>query len=107
MHDETACSLDWTRMTRARRSLALTLVLATGLWSASAVAGTDWRLEEPYRVAAADCSGAARRAASQTGGQVLSVSTRNQGGQTVCVVTVLVPGKGDERPRKRTITIKP
>ena len=59
------------------------------------------------RVAAADCSGAASRAARQTGGQVLSVSTQSQGGQTVCVVTVLVPGKGNQRPRKQTITIKP
>ncbi|MBP0614759.1 hypothetical protein [Jiella mangrovi] len=57
--------------------------------------------------AASDCSGAASRAARQTGGQVLSVSTQNQGGKTVCVVTVLVPGKGDQRPRKQTITIRP
>lgn len=63
--------------------------------------------EAPVRMAAADCSGAASRAARQTGGQVLSVSTQSQGGQTVCVVTVLVPGKGNQRPRKQTITIKP
>ncbi len=62
---------------------------------------------EPTLVAAADCSSAASRAARQTGGQVLSVSTKNQGGQTVCVVTVLVPGKGNERPRKQTVTIRP
>lgn len=61
----------------------------------------------PMLMAAADCSGAASRAARQTGGQVLSVSTQTQGGQTVCVVTVLVPGQGNERPRKQTITIRP
>ncbi|NDW03082.1 hypothetical protein [Jiella pacifica] len=73
---------------------------------AVAVFGQD-RQHAPTRVAAADCSGAASRAARQTGGQVLSVSTQTQGGQTVCVVTVLVPGKGNERPRKQTVTIKP
>ncbi|KQT88560.1 hypothetical protein ASG48_02070 [Aurantimonas sp. Leaf443] len=59
------------------------------------------------RLAAADCSGAASQAASQTGGQVLSVSPRQQGGQTVCVVTVLVPGKDGGRPRRQTVTIRP
>lgn len=57
------------------------------------------------RVAQADCSGAAAQAAAESGGQVLSVQSRQQGGRTVCVVTVLVPGEGGGRPRKRTITI--
>ncbi|WP_280952984.1 hypothetical protein [Mangrovicella endophytica] len=69
-------------------------------------------LEEPeggrktFRVAAADCSSAAAEAAAQTGGQVLSVSSRTQNGRTVCVVTVLVPGADGERPRKTTVTIR-
>ncbi|MCQ0989597.1 hypothetical protein [Jiella marina] len=83
------------------------LLLAMGLGPAPAAARADLGFDAPFRVAASDCSGAASRAARQTGGQVLSVSTRNQGGQMVCVVTVLVPGKGNERPRKRTITIRP
>lgn len=57
------------------------------------------------RVADADCSAAAAEAAAQTGGQVLSVSSRNDGGRTVCVVTVLVPGEDGQRPRKRTLTL--
>ena len=60
-----------------------------------------------FEVAAGDCSDAGSKAAAQTGGQVLSVSSRQQGGQTVCVVTVLVPGKDGGRPRKQTVTIKP
>ena len=59
------------------------------------------------RIAAGDCSAAAARAESQTGGKVLSVSTQQQGGQMVCVVTVLVPAQGGDRPRKKTVTIKP
>jgi hypothetical protein len=55
--------------------------------------------------AAADCSGAAARVVSQTGGQLLSAASQNQGGQTVCVVTVLVPGNGSERPKKVTVSV--
>lgn len=51
----------------------------------------------------ADCSGAGPKAAAQTGGKVLSVS----GGGGSCSVTVLVPGEGGGRPRKRTVTIRP
>lgn len=57
------------------------------------------------RVADGDCSGAAAQAAADSGGQVLSVSSRQQGGRTVCVVTVLVPGEDGSRPRKKTITV--
>lgn len=105
---------------RTIMALAVTLGLAAG--PASAYPGEDAlaagiatgsghqesEASQPgVLIAAADCSSAASRAARQTGGQVLSVSTQNQGGQTVCVVTVLVPGKGNQRPRKQTVTIKP
>lgn len=49
----------------------------------------------------ADCYGAAAQAAAEVGGQVLSV--RSSGG--ACVVTVLVPGRGNERPRKVTMRV--
>lgn len=65
-----------------------------------------FQIPEPFEVAAADCSGAAAEAAARTGGQVLSVSSREEGGVTVCVVTILVPGQGGERPRKETITLR-
>ncbi|MAZ82670.1 MAG: hypothetical protein CML31_07290 [Rhizobiales bacterium] len=54
---------------------------------------------------AADCSSAASRVVSQTGGQLLSATPQNQGGQTVCVITVLVPGNGNERPKKVTVSV--
>lgn len=63
--------------------------------------------EGVVRLAQADCSSAGSKAAAQTGGEVLSVSTRTEGGQTVCVVTVLVPGTDGGRPRKTTVTIRP
>ncbi|MEF2073840.1 hypothetical protein [Consotaella aegiceratis] len=73
--------------------------------------GPDARMENrapagrPMLVAEGDCSGAAAKARSQTGGQVLSVQSRQQGGRTVCVVTVLVPSPDGGRPRKTTITV--
>lgn len=51
--------------------------------------------------AAADCSEAARQVVSDTGGELLSAQPRNG----VCVVTVLVPGKGNARPRKITVRV--
>ncbi|TWD46988.1 hypothetical protein FB480_11157 [Agrobacterium vitis] len=49
-----------------------------------------------------DCRNAALRAVDQSGGQLLSV--RTSGDQ--CVVTILVPGNGDNaRPRKKTVQI--
>ena len=60
---------------------------------------------QPLRMAGGDCSGAAAQAAAESGGQVLSVSASEQGGRTVCIVTVLIPGEDGGRPRKKTITI--
>ena len=54
---------------------------------------------------AADCSGAANTVVGQTGGQLLSASATTSGGQTVCVITVLVPGNGNERPKKVTVSV--
>ncbi|MVA78671.1 hypothetical protein GOZ89_04495 [Agrobacterium vitis] len=49
-----------------------------------------------------DCRSAALRAVEQAGGQLLSV--RLSGGQ--CVITILVPGTGDNaRPRKMTVQV--
>ena len=53
------------------------------------------------QLAAADCSDAARQVIAETGGELLSAQPRNG----VCVVTVLVPGKGNARPRKITVRV--
>lgn len=54
---------------------------------------------------ASGCASAASQVASQTGGQVIGVQAANQGGQAVCVVTVLVPGSGGGPPQRRTVTV--
>ncbi|MBP1850891.1 hypothetical protein [Rhizobium halophytocola] len=48
-----------------------------------------------------DCRSAAGRAVGQTGGQLLSVQPSGNS----CVVTVLVPGNGNQRPRKVTVRV--
>ncbi len=50
---------------------------------------------------AGDCSDAAAQVVSQTGGELLSAQPKGD----TCVVTVLVPGKGNARPRKMTVRV--
>jgi hypothetical protein len=95
-----------------KRFLAATIVIAAAAaWPALATAqagGWEAGFEEPMLVAQqADCSAAAAQAAAETGGQVLSVSSRGNGPDAECVVTVLVPGQDGDRPRKQTITVRP
>lgn len=48
-----------------------------------------------------DCRAAASQAVRETGGRLLSA--RPSGG--VCVVIVLVPGKGNSRPERKTVRV--
>lgn len=56
-----------------------------------------------FILAAADCGTAAARVVAETGGQLLSAQPSSDG-QT-CIVTVLVQGSGNERPRKVTVRV--
>ena len=88
--------------------------LAIGLVAAQAatmmpVATMSQDLRSPDGTAivrvAVDCSGAANQVVGQTGGQLLSASAKSSGGKTVCVITVLVPGNGNDRPKKVTVSV--
>jgi hypothetical protein len=74
----------------------LATVLASAVWLAAGGGPS---------AASGDCSAAAAQVVAQTGGQLLSATPSNQGGQAVCKVTVLVPGAGNERPKKVTVTV--
>jgi hypothetical protein len=50
---------------------------------------------------AGDCSDAAAQVVAETGGELLSAQPKGD----TCVVTVLVPGKGNARPRKMTVRV--
>lgn len=78
----------------------------TNLLAAGAVALTgSLSLPSDVQLVSADCNAAASRVVSQTGGQLLSVSASNKNGRTVCRITVLVPGDGNKRPRKMTVSV--
>jgi hypothetical protein len=55
--------------------------------------------------AAADCYGIGQQIAAENGGQLANVREANKGGQTVCVIVVLVPGKDGGRPRRQEFVV--
>lgn len=55
--------------------------------------------------AAADCYSIGQQVAAQNGGTLAKASEANKGGQAVCVIVVLVPGKDGERPRRTEIVV--
>ena len=79
--------------------MALLLAGATGLGSGTSTVAAP--ADPPFVVAQADCSGAARRAARQTGGEVLAARSDGRG---ACEVTLLVPRQGG-RPRRVVVTV--
>lgn len=80
--------------------MASPLILAT---LAGALAGFSLQGAPDGQIimAAGDCSSAAAQVVAQTGGQLLSATPQGD----ACVVTVLIPGSGNERPRKVTVRV--
>ena len=76
---------------------ALSRFAALGLFSAGLLGAGP--------AAAADCYGIGQLIAAENGGQLANVREANKGGQTVCVVVVLVPGKDGGRPRREEFTV--
>jgi hypothetical protein len=60
---------------------------------------------EPVRVAQADCYAIGQQVAAQNGGTLARASASTQGGQPVCVIVVLVPGKDGQRPRRAEFVV--
>ncbi|MBA1142035.1 hypothetical protein [Mesorhizobium neociceri] len=55
--------------------------------------------------AAADCYAIGQQVAEQNGGTLAKASQSTRGGQEVCVIVVLVPGKDGQRPRRSEIVV--
>jgi hypothetical protein len=86
-------------------SLSRTAILAlcmAGMLGAQAPAAFA---EQPVLVAAADCYSIGQQIAAQNGGTLAKASQSSQGGQTVCVIVVLVPGKDGQRPRRQEFVV--
>lgn len=82
---------------------AMTALCAAALFGASATAAPSGSGE--YVVAAADCYSIGQQVADQHGGTLAKASQSNQGGQSVCVIVVLVPAKDGQRPRRVEVVV--
>ena len=59
----------------------------------------------PVQNVQADCYAIGQQVAAQNGGQLARASASNRGGQQVCVIVVLVPGKDGKRPRRAEFVV--
>ena len=59
----------------------------------------------PVVPVAADCYAIGQEVAAQNGGTLAKASPSTRGGQPVCVIVVLVPGKDGQRPRRAEIVV--
>ena len=59
----------------------------------------------PSTAQAADCYSIGQQVAAQEGGTLAKASASSQGGQSVCVIVVLVPGKNGQRPRRVEVVV--
>lgn len=67
-------------------------------------AGVPMRADTVVTVAS-DCYAVGQQVAQQNGGTLAKASPSTQGGQPVCVIVVLVPGKDGKRPRRTEIVV--
>jgi hypothetical protein len=56
-------------------------------------------------LAAADCYSIGQQIAAQNGGTLAKASPDSSGGQTVCRIVVLLPGKDGQRPRRAEFVV--
>ncbi|SUU91059.1 hypothetical protein EDC40_101528 [Aminobacter aminovorans] len=84
---------------------AMTAVCALGLFATSVAAAPVRSAEGEILVAAADCYSVGQQVADQHGGTLARASESNQGGQSVCVIVVLVPAKDGQRPRRVEVVV--
>lgn len=84
----------------------MTALCAAALFGVSATAAPLGSAGEgEYAVAAADCYSIGQQVAGQHGGTLAKASQSNQGGQSVCVIVVLVPAKDGQRPRRVEVVV--
>lgn len=83
--------------------MASSLILATLTAGLVGLAPPSVDLQRNVLLVAEDCGDAAARVVAETGGQLLSAKPAPNG--TACVITVLVQGKGSERPRRVRVKV--
>ncbi|MER8977342.1 hypothetical protein NKH97_00515 [Mesorhizobium sp. M0870] len=93
---------------RSHFRTATLALCAAGLFASQAmampvIAPPD--LASPIVLAASDCYAIGQQVAEQNGGTLAKASQSTRGGQPVCVIVVLVPGKDGQRPRRSEIVV--
>ncbi len=87
---------------------AMLVLCAAGLLVSQAVAlpvATTPDQSDPVLLAASDCYAIGQQVAEQNGGTLAKASQATRGGQPVCVIVVLVPGKDGQRPRRTEVVV--
>ncbi|MFK0688541.1 hypothetical protein ACFX5Q_10095 [Mesorhizobium sp. IMUNJ 23033] len=92
---------------RSHFRTATLALAAAGLFASQAtampvVAPAD---TQPIVLAASDCYAIGQQVAEQNGGTLAKASQTTRGGQAVCVIVVLVPGKDGQRPRRSEFVV--
>jgi hypothetical protein len=72
---------------------------------AAALPVTSINVDGVVEVVGGDCYAIGEQVAAQNGGTLAKAAPSTQGGQPVCVVVVLVPGKGGQRPRRVQLVV--
>ncbi|SFP73012.1 hypothetical protein SAMN03159463_04777 [Mesorhizobium sp. NFR06] len=80
---------------------------AAGLFASQAIAlpVIEPTVDRPAVLAASDCYAIGQQVAAQNGGTLAKATQATRGGQQVCVIVVLVPGKDGQRPRRSEIVV--
>jgi len=86
-------------------ALALTASATFGAPSAMAVPVVVPGMDNTVVSVAADCYAVGQQVAAQKGGTLAKASQSTRGGQAVCVIVVLVPGKDGQRPRRAEVVV--
>ncbi|MGT2468069.1 hypothetical protein [Mesorhizobium sp.] len=86
---------------------AVLALAAAGLLASQAIAlpVIEPSADQPVVLAASDCYAIGQQVAAQNGGTLAKASQATRGGQQVCVIVVLVPGKDGQRPRRSEIVV--
>ncbi|MDX8481168.1 hypothetical protein RFN28_22285 [Mesorhizobium sp. VK24D] len=92
---------------RSHIRTAMLALAAAGLFASQATAMMliEPSVDRPVVLAASDCYAIGQQVAAQNGGTLAKASQATRGGQQVCVIVVLVPGKEGQRPRRSEIVV--
>lgn len=90
---------------KTSRLRKLVAALAAALLTLAFVLPADAAQRGEVLVAQADCYAVGQQVAAENGGTLAKAQSANRGGQQVCIIVVLVPGKDGQRPRRAEFVV--